>query len=212
MGAVVTPAPAALRADEIVSSLDLSAAGFHVYLVEQDASIGGGMARLDKTFPTGDCATCIISPKLVECMRDLNIDVMTMSDVVELDGEAGDFKAQILTRPRGVDIDKCTGCGDCWQACPVHNVPQIPEPFTPSQPLDAHETAWLEGLFERYRGEEIDLTDGVRVQWPGQWLHVRASNTEPVIRVIAEGEDEDRVDRLFRNTLLSVKTVVHGKS
>lgn len=70
----------------------------------------------------------------------------------------------------------------------------------------------LEVIRDRYRGGEIDLTDGVRVQWPGQWLHVRASNTEPVIRVIAEGEDEDQVDRLFRNTMLSVKTVVHGKS
>jgi NADH:ubiquinone oxidoreductase subunit E/NAD-dependent dihydropyrimidine dehydrogenase PreA subunit len=141
----------------IQASLDLSAAGFHVYLVEQDASIGGGMARLDKTFPTGDCATCIISPKLVECMRDLNIDVMTMADVVTLDGQAGDFKARVRQRPRGVDIDKCTGCGDCWGACPVHNVPQIPEPFTPGQPLDADETGWLDGLFERYRDDPAPL-------------------------------------------------------
>jgi len=58
----------------IQASLDLSAAGFRVYLVEESPTIGGGMARLDKTFPTGDCATCIISPKLVECIRDLNID------------------------------------------------------------------------------------------------------------------------------------------
>ena len=60
----------------IQASLDLSAAGFRVYLVEESPTIGGGMARLDKTFPTGDCATCIISPKLVECMRDHNIDVL----------------------------------------------------------------------------------------------------------------------------------------
>ena len=141
----------------IQASLDLSAAGFRVYLVEQDPSIGGGMARLDKTFPTGDCATCIISPKLVECMRDLNIDVMTMADVVELDGRAGDFKARVRQRPRGVDIDKCTGCGDCWQACPVQNVPQTPEPFAPSQPLDAEETAWLDGLCERHRDDPAPL-------------------------------------------------------
>ncbi len=67
----------------IQASLDLSAAGFRVYLVEESPTIGGGMARLDKTFPTGDCATCIISPKLVECMRDYNIDVLTMADVVQ---------------------------------------------------------------------------------------------------------------------------------
>ena len=65
----------------IQASLDLSAAGFRVYLIEETPSIGGGMARLDKTFPTGDCATCIISPKLVECIRDLNVDIYTMADV-----------------------------------------------------------------------------------------------------------------------------------
>ena len=67
----------------IQASLDLSSAGFRVYLIEEKAAIGGGMARLDKTFPTGDCATCILSPKLVECMRDPNIDVFTMADVVQ---------------------------------------------------------------------------------------------------------------------------------
>ena len=65
----------------IQAALDLSAAGFAVYLVEESPTIGGSMARLDKTFPTGDCATCIISPKLVQCMRDHNIEVLTMPDV-----------------------------------------------------------------------------------------------------------------------------------
>ena len=103
----------------IQASLDLSAAGFHVNLVEHSPSVGGGMARLDKTFPTGDCATCIISPKLVECMRDLNIDVFTMSDIVKLEGDAGNFKATVRQRPRYVDLNKCTGCGDCTEVCPV---------------------------------------------------------------------------------------------
>jgi len=103
----------------IQASLDLSAAGFRVYLIEHEPAVGGGMARLDKTFPTGDCATCIISPKLVECMRDHNIDVFTMSDIVGLDGEAGNFTATIRQRPRFVDIAKCTACGDCTRVCPV---------------------------------------------------------------------------------------------
>ena len=103
----------------IQASLDLSAAGFHVYLVEDKAAVGGGMARLDKTFPTGDCATCIISPKLVECMRDPNIDVLTLADVVKLDGEPGHFTATVLQRPRFIDIDKCTMCGDCSAVCPI---------------------------------------------------------------------------------------------
>ncbi|MFA6240644.1 MAG: NAD(P)-binding protein [Candidatus Hydrogenedentales bacterium] len=103
----------------IQASLDLSAAGFHVYLVEDKAAVGGGMSRLDKTFPTGDCATCIISPKLVECLRDPNIDVLTMSDVVKLEGDPGQFKATVIQRPRYVDIDKCTMCGDCTEVCPI---------------------------------------------------------------------------------------------
>ena len=88
----------------IQASLDLSAAGFRVYLVEESPTIGGGMARLDKTFPTGDCATCIISPKLVECMRDYNIDVLTMADVVALEGEAGPFQG------RGAQAAAQRGC------------------------------------------------------------------------------------------------------
>jgi len=109
----------------IQASLDLSAAGFHVYLVEESPTIGGGMARLDKTFPTGDCATCIISPKLVECVRDMNIDVMTLSDVVSLEGEPGNFRAGIRQQPRFIDLDKCTACGDCTKVCPV----ELPSPF-----------------------------------------------------------------------------------
>ena len=133
----------------IQAALDLSAAGFRVYLVEESPTIGGGMARLDKTFPTGDCATCIVSPKLVECMRDLNIDVLTMADVVRLDGEAGHFQVRIRQRPRSVNADKCTGCGDCWEACPVRNVPQPPEPFRPGRELDAERRAELDEILAR---------------------------------------------------------------
>jgi heterodisulfide reductase subunit A-like polyferredoxin len=103
----------------IQASLDLSAAGYRVYLAEENPTIGGTMARLDKTFPTGDCATCIISPKLVECMRDQNIDVLTMTDVVKLEGEPGNFKATLRRRPRYVDLNKCKACGDCSAVCPV---------------------------------------------------------------------------------------------
>jgi NADH:ubiquinone oxidoreductase subunit E/NAD-dependent dihydropyrimidine dehydrogenase PreA subunit len=141
----------------VQASLDLSAAGFRVYVVEESPSIGGGMARLDKTFPTGDCATCIISPKLVEFMRDHNIDVLTMSDVMSLEGEAGNFKAQVRQRPRGVDLDKCTGCGDCWQACPVHNVAAEVQPFVPAQPLQAADDLWLDEALRRYEGDPAPL-------------------------------------------------------
>ena len=137
----------------IQASLDLSAAGFRVFLVEESPTIGGGMARLDKTFPTGDCATCIISPKLVECMRDYNVDVMTMADVTSLEGEAGRFTAEVRVRPRGVVPSRCTGCGDCWQACPVRHVPQLPPAFRPSEQLADDDEAWIDGILARYHGD-----------------------------------------------------------
>lgn len=137
----------------IQASLDLSAAGFRVYLVEESPTIGGGMARLDKTFPTGDCATCIISPKLVECMRDLNIEVLTMADVEGLDGEAGRFHARVRQRPRSVDSSKCTGCGDCWSACPVRNHPELPDEFLPRVELSREDATQLEELLAGYEGE-----------------------------------------------------------
>jgi NADH:ubiquinone oxidoreductase subunit E len=138
----------------IQASLDLSSAGFRVYLVEESPTIGGGMARLDKTFPTGDCATCIISPKLVECMRDLNIEVLTMADVAGLEGEAGRFRATVTRRPRSVDPAKCTGCGDCWSACPVRNHPETPPEFQPREALSPEEAERLDELLARYAGEE----------------------------------------------------------
>ncbi|HUT11637.1 MAG TPA: NAD(P)H-dependent oxidoreductase subunit E [Thermoguttaceae bacterium] len=141
----------------IQASLDLSAAGFRVYLVEESPTIGGSMARLDKTFPTGDCATCIISPKLVECIRDLNVDVLTMADVVELDGEPGRFKAKVRQRPRGVDAARCTGCGDCWNACPVRNVPESPQRFVPGEQLPPEEAQWLDDLLARYADDPAPL-------------------------------------------------------
>jgi NADH:ubiquinone oxidoreductase subunit E/NAD-dependent dihydropyrimidine dehydrogenase PreA subunit len=140
----------------IQASLDLSAAGFRVYCVEESATVGGGMARLDKTFPTGDCATCIISPKLVEFTRDHNIDVFTLADVVSLESEAGHFRATVLQRPRSVDLHKCTGCGDCWQACPVRNVPQPPPAPRPPE-LPADDAACLDGVLARYTDDPAPL-------------------------------------------------------
>ena len=137
----------------IQSALDLSAAGFYVYLVEESPTIGGNMARLDKTFPTGDCATCIISPKVVACMRDLNIEVITMAQVKALSGEAGNFRATLSVRPRFVNEDKCTGCGDCVERCPVRNIPQAVAAPVAEAVLDKQDQALLDDLISRHAGD-----------------------------------------------------------
>ncbi|MFH1009240.1 MAG: FAD-dependent oxidoreductase [Candidatus Latescibacterota bacterium] len=103
----------------IQASLDLAESGFKVVLVEKSPTIGGTMAQLDKTFPTNDCAMCIMSPKLVECGRHLNIESMTCSEVEAVSGEAGHFTVAVRKKARYIDLARCTGCGDCAEACPV---------------------------------------------------------------------------------------------
>ncbi|GAB4469504.1 MAG: FAD-dependent oxidoreductase [Anaerolineales bacterium] len=101
------------------AALDLADQGFKVYLVEAKSAIGGKMAQLDKTFPTNDCAMCTISPKLVETGRHPNIEIMTLTQVVDLRGEAGNYTVTLQHEPRYVDPSKCVACGDCEKVCPV---------------------------------------------------------------------------------------------
>ncbi len=102
----------------IQAALDLANSGFYVYLVEKSAGIGGVMAQLDKTFPTNDCSMCIISPKLVECGRHLNIELLTLTELEDISGEAGNFTVSLKQSPRYVDMSKCIGCGVCAEKCP----------------------------------------------------------------------------------------------
>jgi heterodisulfide reductase subunit A len=109
----------------IQAALDLAEQGLRVHLVERLPSIGGRMAQLDKTFPTNDCSTCILSPKMVDCARHPNIVLHTYSEVTDVQGGAGDFAVTVLHHPRYVDADRCTGCGDCALKCPR----RVPDAF-----------------------------------------------------------------------------------
>jgi heterodisulfide reductase subunit A len=93
-----------------------------VYLVEKEASIGGHMAQLDKTFPTLDCSSCILTPKMSLVGQHPNIELLTYSEVREVEGFVGNFKVKIEKKPKYVIEDKCTACADCLEVCPV-NVP-----------------------------------------------------------------------------------------
>jgi heterodisulfide reductase subunit A2 len=107
----------------IEAALKMAQAGKHVYMVEREPSIGGHMAMFDKTFPTLDCAACILTPKMSALGKEPNIDLMAYSEVVEVDGYVGNFKVKVRKKPRYIDIDKCTGCGLCTEACVVRKVP-----------------------------------------------------------------------------------------
>jgi heterodisulfide reductase subunit A len=102
----------------VQASLDLADSGFFVHLLEKTTAIGEAMSKLDKTFPTNDCSACILSPKLVECGRHININLLTLSELQSLDGEPGAFRAVVRQRPRYVNVEKCIACGACAEKCP----------------------------------------------------------------------------------------------
>ena len=104
----------------IQAALELADSGYYVYIVEKTSGIGGTMAQLDKTFPTNDCASCIILPKLVECDRHLNIELLTLARVEKVRGSAGHFSIQVKKKPRYIDLDKCISCGICAEKCPIN--------------------------------------------------------------------------------------------
>jgi len=104
------------------AALDLADSGFKVYLVELTTSIGGVMAQLDKTFPTNDCAMCIVSPKLVAAGRHHNIEIIANARITGCSGSAGNFTVEILRKSCFINWDSCTGCGLCGQYCPIEAI------------------------------------------------------------------------------------------
>jgi len=101
----------------IQTALNIASGGMNVILIEKAPFIGGHMAQLDKTFPTLDCSSCIFTPKTVEVARSRQIELLVNSEVIEVTGFVGSFKVKIRKNPTYVDYARCTGCGDCVEAC-----------------------------------------------------------------------------------------------
>lgn len=113
----------------IQTALDIADAGYQVDIVEKEPSIGGRMSQFDKTFPTLDCASCILTPKMVEVNQHPNITLYTYSEVEKVSGYVGNFDVDIRKKARSVIFDKCTGCGECMTKCPLGKIGNIPSEF-----------------------------------------------------------------------------------
>ena len=107
----------------IQAALEIANSGDHVYLVEREPSVGGRMGQFDKTFPTLDCAACILTPKMVSVGQRKEITLLTYAEVESVSGYIGNFKVRVRKKARYVDPEKCTGCGLCWSECPTIRIP-----------------------------------------------------------------------------------------
>jgi len=103
----------------IQTALDIADAGHEVLLVEKNPSIGGRMIQLSETFPTLDCSQCILTPKMVAVSRHPKIEVLTYHEVVGISGFVGNFKVELLKKPRYVKEGTCNLCNKCVEVCPV---------------------------------------------------------------------------------------------
>ncbi len=108
----------------IQAALDIAESGNKAYIVEKTPSIGGHMAEFDKTFPTLDCSACILTPRMVEVTQNDNIELLTFSEVENVDGYIGNFEVEVKKKKRFVDVDECTGCGECYDVCPASITPE----------------------------------------------------------------------------------------
>ncbi|MEM2838565.1 MAG: CoB--CoM heterodisulfide reductase iron-sulfur subunit A family protein [Thermoplasmata archaeon] len=127
---VVGGGPAGIQA-----ALDLADMGLKVYLLDEKTTIGGNMARLDKTFPTNDCSMCILSPKLVAAGRHPNIQLIMNAEITGLKGKPGNFKVQIKRYSTYIDSSKCTGCGVCADHCPIEGTNEFDMNLAPRKAI-----------------------------------------------------------------------------
>ena len=109
----------------IQTALDIANSDFRVVVVEEKPNVGGVMAQLDKTFPTNDCSSCMMGPKLAKLANHPNIEILAYTDVLDVDGEAGRFQMTLKKKARAVIPEKCVACNICAEKCPV----KVSDPF-----------------------------------------------------------------------------------
>jgi len=136
----------------IEAALRIADSGKRVYLVEKEPSIGGHMAKFDKTFPTLDCAACILTPKMVAVRQHPNIELLSYSEVEEVSGYVGNFEVKVRQKARYVDQNKCTGCGLCVQNCLVRNEAYLEPPVTAPAEIDERKRSLVDRIAARYSG------------------------------------------------------------
>ena len=170
------------------ASLDLAESGFLVYLVEASPSIGGAMAQLDKTFPTNDCAMCIVAPKLVEVGRHPNIKLLTSTTVEKVNGVNGNFTVTVHETPRYIDPSKCTACGDCASACPVVLPNEYEEGLSTRKAVYKKYVQAIPGAFAIQKGDpapcRLECPAGINVQGYVQMVGQR--NYREALKIIME--------------------------
>ena len=152
----------------IQAALDIADGGQKVILVEHSPSIGGHMAQLSETFPTLDCSQCILTPKMVDVSQNPNITLYTYSEMENVEGSVGNFKITIRKKARYVDEEACTGCGDCMNACPVQNSPQITPMPEYGQQIDEENLQKLNQIIMPYidsKGALIQILQDINIKY-----------------------------------------------
>jgi NADH:ubiquinone oxidoreductase subunit E len=165
----------------IQAALDVSAAGYEVVLVERKPSIGGHMSMLDETFPTLDCSQCILTPRMVEVMQSDKIKLYSYSEIEEVNGYIGNFDVKIRQKARSVDLDKCTGCGDCWNYCVCQHRIAVPPPTNYCEQLDPERARIVEGIIASYDSQAGKLI-GILQDVQGKFNYL----PEDVLKYVSE--------------------------
>jgi heterodisulfide reductase subunit A len=156
----------------IQAALELAEAGHPVHLVEREPTIGGKMALFDKTFPTLDCSACILTPKMVSVSHRPNIHLMTWHEVQEVSGHIGNYTVKVRHRPRFVDTEKCTGCGQCITHCPAVRFPSLREIISGGKVMtEVSPTGNGDGRRWRSLDESLLHPDAARGMSPEEYAH-----------------------------------------